>query len=164
MPIPSIQNKVKFNFTTMKKTIVFGINLLVGLLFIFFASYIQAQHETEVKVTGIRSPKGKIILNVFKDNASYDDEKPCKKFVFDKKAIANGTVTLKCELGPGIYGFTMVDDENENGKIDKNIIRMPKEGFGFSNFFMEKMKKPTFDDFKVDLKSRQKIEIKVKYM
>jgi uncharacterized protein (DUF2141 family) len=58
----------------------------------------------------------------------------------------------------------MVDDENGNGKIDKNLVRIPKEGFGFSNFFMEKMKKPTFDDFKVDLKTQSKIEIRVKYM
>jgi uncharacterized protein (DUF2141 family) len=148
----------------MKKTNVFGINLLIGLLFIFLASYIQTQ-ETQVKVTGIRSPKGKVILNVFKDNETYDDEKPCKKFVFDKKALVNGTLTMKCELEPGIYGITLVDDENENGKIDKNLIRMPKEGFGFSNFFMEKLKKPTFDDFKVDLKSpNNQVEIKVKYM
>lgn len=148
----------------MKKTNVFGINLLIGLLFIILASYIQEQ-ETQVKITGIRSPKGKIILNVFKDNETYDDEKPCKKFVFDKKSLVNGTLTVKCELEPGIYGITLVDDENENGKIDKNLIRMPKEGFGFSNFFMEKLKKPTFDDFKVDLKSpNNNVEIKVKYM
>ncbi len=130
----------------MKKTIVLGINLLMGLLFIGLASYMQTQHETEVKVTGIRSPKGKIVLNVFKDNVSYDDEKPYKKFMFDKKAMNDGTLIVNCELEPGIYGFTMIDDENDNGKIDKNIIGMPKEGFGFSNFFMEKMKKPTFDE------------------
>jgi len=147
----------------MKKTTVLGINLLIGLLFIFLASYIKAQ-ETQVKITGIRSPKGKIILNVFKDNASYDDEKPYKTFTFDKTGITDGTLVLKCKLEPGIYGFTMVDDENGNGRIDKNLIRIPKEGFGFSNFFMEKMKKPTFDDFKVDLKSQSKIDIRVKYM
>jgi len=148
----------------MKKTIVLSINLLMGLLFICLASYIQSQRVTEIKVTDIRSAKGKILLNVFKDNASYDDEKPYKKLIFDKKEIINGTLVLHCDLEPGVYGFTMVDDENDNGKIDKNFIGIPKEGFGFSNFFMEKMKKPTFDDFKVDLKSQPKIVIKVKYM
>ena len=142
----------------MKKTIVSGINLLMGFLFISLTSFIQAQHETEVKVTGIRSSTGKIMLNVFKDNASYNNEKPYKRFVFDKKEMANGALTLSCQLEAGIYGFTMVDDENNNGKIDKNIIGMPKEGFGFSNFFMEKRKKPAFDDFKVDLKSRKRLK------
>jgi uncharacterized protein (DUF2141 family) len=148
----------------MKKTIVLGINLLIGMLFIGLASYIQAQHETEIVVTGVRSPKGKIQLNVFKDQASYSDEHPYKKLGFDKKDLANGTLTINCELEPGVYGFTIIDDENANGKIDKNFIGIPKEGFGFSNFFMQKLKKPSFDDFKVDLNTQQKIEVKVKYM
>lgn len=140
-------------------------NLLVGLAFIFAASNAKAQQETAIKVTGIRSAKGKIMLDVFKDNTGYNDQKPYKTISFDKKALIDGnTLTVSVKLEPGIYGFTIVDDENENGKIDKNFIGMPKEGFGFSNFFMEKMKKPTFDEFKVDLTSPHKINIRVKYM
>jgi len=147
----------------MKKTNAYGIGLLMGLLFILFTSA-KAQ-ETQVKVTGIRSGKGKIILNVFQNNETYDNQQPYKVFTFDKKELANGSLVVTCRLEPGIYGITLVDDENGNGKIDKNFIGMPKEGFGFSNFFMEKMKKPVFDDFKVDLKSPgNKVVIRVKYM
>jgi uncharacterized protein (DUF2141 family) len=148
----------------MKKTTAFGINLFIGLLFTFFASYTQAQ-ETHVKIADIRSGKGKIILNVFKDNNSYDKEQPYKKIVFDKKDLVNGTLNVHFGLEPGVYGITLLDDENEDGKINKNFVGIPKEGFGFSNFFMTKMKKPSFDDFKVDLKSSDiKVEIRVKYM
>ena len=88
-----------------------------------------------------------------------------KKFVFDKKAIANGKMTVNCILEPGVYGITLIDDENKNNELNKNILGIPKEGFGFSNFFMEKMKKPDFNDFKVDLRNnKNKISIKVKYM
>lgn len=147
----------------MKTTKREAIYLFICLLFILIASTAQAQ-ETKVKVTAIRSEKGKIILNVFKDNTAYDSEKPYKIFSFDKKALVNGALTVTCKLEPGTYGITLLDDENENGKIDKNLIGIPKEGFGFSNFFMTKMKKPAFDDFKVDLKAHQHIEIKAKYM
>jgi len=58
--------KVKFNLITMKKTIVLGINLLMGLLFIGLASYIQTQHETEIKVSDIRSARGKSCLMYLK--------------------------------------------------------------------------------------------------
>jgi uncharacterized protein (DUF2141 family) len=147
----------------MKKNNAFS-NLLMGLFFILASSFAKAQ-DTQVKVTGIRSGKGTIILNVFKDNDTYDKEQPYKKFVFDKKTLTNGTLVVNCDLAPGTYGITLVDDENGNGKIDKNFIGIPKEGFGFSNFFMEKMKKPSFDDFKVDLKAHNtKVDIKVKYM
>ena len=148
----------------MKKATAFGTNLFMGLLFTLFASYAQAQ-ETQIKVTDIRSAKGEIILNVFKDNASYDKQQPYKQLVFDKKALANGTLAIHCALEPGTYGITLIDDENGDGKLNKNFVGMPKEGFGFSNFFMTKMKKPSFDDFKVDLKTAATpVGIKVKYM
>ena len=155
-------NSNKNNYLLMKKTIVYSINFLFGMLLIFLPAYLKAQSITQIKITGIRSAKGKIIIQVFKDNESYNQEKPYKKITFDKRTMANGTLSVKYEIEPGIYGFTLVDDENDNGIIDKNFIKIPKEGFGFSNFFMEKMKKPVFDDFMV--KSQQKVEIRVKYM
>lgn len=158
------KTNVKFKFYQMKNTKALALPLFMALLFILFSSYVKAQ-ETQVKVTGIRSGKGKIILNVFRNNETYDNQQPCKVFTFDKKELANGSLVVTCRLEPGIYGITLVDDENGNGKIDKNFIGTPKEGFGFSNFFMEKMKKPVFDDFKVDLKSpNNNIVIRVKYM
>ena len=148
----------------MKKATAFGSNLFIGLLFTLFASYTQAQ-ETQIKVTDIRSAKGTIILNIFKDNDSYDKQQPYKQFVFDKKALTNGTLAIHCVLESGTYGITLIDDENGDSKLNKNFVGMPKEGFGFSNFFMTKMKKPSFDDFKVDLKTAAiPILIKVKYM
>ena len=148
----------------MKKTVILGINLFMGLSFISLASYIQPVQQTNIKVTGIRSSKGNIIVQVFKDNATYEDQKPFKKITFDKKALVNGMLSVTLDLEPAIYGFTMIDDENGNGDIDKNLIGMPKEGFGFSNFFLEKMKKPKFDDFKTNLTTQSNIVMKVKYM
>ena len=148
----------------MKKAILFGI-ALVGAL-VSMTSFTQAQTQTtQVTISGIRSGNGQILINVFKDNATYDKEKPVKTFVFDKKGLVDGKLVVPCPLEPGVYGLTLVDDENSNGKIDKNLMGMPKEGFGFSNFFMEKMKKPAFDDFKVDLSSANApVGIRIKYM
>lgn len=148
----------------MKNTNVLAINLLMAWFLISLSSYAPAQHRTELTITGIRSAKGNIIVQLFKDNQSYEDQEPYKKIMVDKKEMAKGSLNVQLSLEPGIYGFTLVDDENNNGKIDKNMIGIPKEGFGFSNFFMEKMKKPTFDDFKIDLRTQSKIVMKVKYL
>lgn len=121
--------------------------------------------NTNVKISDIRSEKGQIILNVFKSSEDYEQEKVFKKLIFEKKAVDNGSMIINCDFEPGIYGITLIDDENKNGELNKNLIGIPKEGFGFSDFFMEKMKKPVFDDFKVTLKNQNnKITIKVKYM
>lgn len=136
---------------------------LITLIAIFCLSSSYGQN-TQIKVSEIRSGKGQIILNVFKNNEDYQEEKVSKKLVFEKK-IENGSMIINCTLEPGTYGITLIDDENKSGELNKNMLGIPKEGFGFSDFFMEKMKKPAFDDFKVNIKNQNnKISIKVKYM
>ncbi|GLU51179.1 DUF2141 domain-containing protein [Dyadobacter frigoris] len=148
----------------MKKRTVFFINLFLGLCYVLLSADVQAQN-TQVNVSGIRSEKGQIVLNVFKDEQSYQKEQPCKQIKFEKKGLEKGILELKCTLDPGTYGITLLDDENGNGTLDKNIVRMPREGFGFSNFFMEKLKRPAFDDFKLNIKKQDnQLGIKVKYM
>lgn len=146
------------------KTALFRLHLVLGLLFIFGSSAVHAQN-THVKITGIKSAKGQIVLNIFKDSETYGKEQPYKKLLFAKKGLVNGTLSLDLTLEPGTYGITLLDDENENGEMDKNIIKMPKEGFGFSNFFLEKNKRPVFDDFKTEIKGdNNNVAIRVKYM
>lgn len=137
--------------------------------FMFLIAILSFTHShaqnTIIKISGIRSQKGQIILNVFKNSEDYEQEKVSEKLIFDKKTMSSDLLILNCDLDPGTYGITLIDDENKNEQLNKNLIGIPKEGFGFSNFYMEKMKKPSFDDFKVTLKNQNnKISIKVKYM
>ena len=37
------------------------------------------------------------------------------------------------DVAPGRYGIVVLHDENENRKIDRNFIGLPKEGWGMSN-------------------------------
>ncbi|RYE20838.1 MAG: DUF2141 domain-containing protein [Sphingobacteriaceae bacterium] len=127
-------------------------------------SYAHAQ-ETQINITGIKSVKGKIVLSLFKNSQAFDKEQPYKSFVFDKNDLVNGALTVTIKVETGTYGIALLDDENSNGKMDKSFIGIPKEGFGFSDFYLEKLKKPAFDDFKVDLKAaHNKVAIRVKYL
>ena len=148
----------------MKIRSIFSVTLLTGLVVSATLGDVLAQN-TQIIVTGIRSPKGQVIVSIFKDEKGYEEEKPFKSIPFDKKALNSGKLVLECSLEPGTYGITLLDDENKNGKMEKTFIGVPKEGFGFSNFFMEKLKKPSFSDFKTNIKSEgNRLEIKVKYM
>lgn len=148
----------------MKRAHLSAVILLIGLFLIFISSHVKGQQKSEVIITGIRSAKGKVIVQIFKDATSYLDQNPYKIVIFDKKGMTNGTLVIQLQLESATHGFTMVDDENGNGKIDKNIFGLPKEGFGFSNFFMEKLKKPSFDEIKAEPKAQAKVNMKVKYM
>jgi len=51
------------------------------------------------------------------------------------KVPARAGVTQACLFvpSPGAYGLALYHDANGNGKIDRNGLGIPKEGFGFSN-------------------------------
>jgi uncharacterized protein (DUF2141 family) len=146
----------------MKNNHLIRIALLIFTCGIFANTHAQ---NTQVHITGIRSDKGKIILKIFKDQATFEKEQAFKTQSFDKKTLKNGELNVSIDLPPGTYGITLLDDENNDGKLEKSFVGMPKEGFGFSNFFLQKMKKPTFEEFKTQIKKDEnKVQIKVKYM
>lgn len=141
------------------------LKLFAGVLIVMSTNDLRAQSNTQITVSGIRSAKGQVVVSVFKDEKSFDEEIPFKKIPFDKKGLVNGTMVVNVKLDPGTYGLVLVDDENKNGKLEKNFVGVPKEGFGFSNFFMEKLKKPSFHEFKMNIKGdANKAGIRVKYM
>jgi len=143
----------------------FGMNTLLTCLLLTFAMTNVKAQNTQITVSNIRSSKGKIMLSLFKDEKSFKDAKPFKTTSYEKKGLANGILVLKWQIEPGIYGMALLDDENQNTEMDKNLIGVPKEGFGFSDFYLEKLKAPSFNEFKTEIKSEgNKIQIKVKYM
>ena len=71
---------------------------------------------------------------------------------------------IKLKLKPGVYGITILDDENNNGKPEYNFIGLPKEGYGFSNFFLRGINRPQFNDFDFVVgKNDKKVYVKMKY-
>lgn len=109
--------------------------------------------NVSLTVTGMRSKKGDLCVSVFKDNQSFKDNKPSTRLKFAKSAAQGGNMRINLTLPPGTYGIAMLDDENGNGKMDNNMVGMPKEGFGFSNFYLSGLSRPSFDDFRFEVKS-----------
>ncbi len=138
--------------------------VLLPLLFCFSVSCARAQ-QVQILATGIQSGAGKIIIKLFSDQESFRNEKPFREITFDKKGLVNGVIGLSFEQEPGTYGITLLDDENANGKMDYNLVKMPKEGFGFSNFYLEQLRRPHIDEFRVQIrKGNNRVDIKTKYL
>jgi uncharacterized protein (DUF2141 family) len=49
------------------------------------------------------------------------------------------------DLQPGTYALAVIHDENMNGKLDTNEVRIPTEGYGFSNDASALMGAPSFN-------------------
>lgn len=119
----------------------------------------------EVTVTGIRSEKGQIAVGIFLDEESFRREEAYLEIQFPKKDIRNGVMTVNFSLEPGIYGLSLLDDENSNRKMEYNFLGIPKEGFGFSGYYHTGIKRPKFDDFRFTVVQGQemKITVRMKY-
>jgi uncharacterized protein (DUF2141 family) len=122
--------------------------------------------DVELTIKNIRNTNGTIRVGFFKDNASFDKETAFKSVPSTKETRSNGVLKVKTQLEPGIYGASLLDDENNNGKMDYNFIGVPKEGFGFSNYYHSGFTKPKFEAFKFEVKASNtpKIEMVIRYM
>jgi len=139
-------------------------NILVFLLLI--TSQILLAQTVEIKITNIKNKNGSFQLAVYKDAASYENKTPLLKNKYLKTNVnTNGELMVILNLAEGTYGIALLDDENGNTKMDYNFLGMPKEGFGFSDFYLTGISKPTFTDFDFLLKNETKnITIKIRYL
>ncbi len=79
---------------------------------------------------------------------------------------SNGLATLTFKgVTPGQYAIALLHDENDNGKADRAMGMMPKEGFGFSRDAPVRMAPPKFADAVFPVAhSDLKLTIKMRYM
>ena len=66
-------------------------------------------------------------------------------------------------LPAGDYAISVMHDANKNGKLDTNMVGIPKEGFGFSNDAMGTFGPPDFEKAKFAVPASQGIFITLKY-
>lgn len=142
---------------------------LISLLIIIL-TFFQATPEknvlVNVEIKGIRSSNGIIHLSAFKTNEQFDEEIPVLNFPIEKTNLSHGNLKTTIQLPQGEWGITLLDDENENDEMDYSWLRIPEEGFGFSNYYLDGLSKPDMKEFmfKVDSSSTNNIKIKVRYM
>jgi len=130
----------------------------------FLLSYIALNSQNvEVIIKGIRSERGQVSIGVYKDEDSFRKEKAFLNFLFPKETISAGEMRIRLTLEPGVYGLASLDDENNDGKMEYNIIGIPKEGFGFSNFYLSGFSRPKFEDFKFIVNPGEKKSITIRY-
>lgn len=78
---------------------------------------------------------------------------------------AGETVTIRFTgVEPGDYAIALLHDENDNGKADRTLGMIPREGYGFSRDAKVRMGPPKFRDavFAHGAEA-QKLTIKMRY-
>ncbi|MCB8994642.1 MAG: DUF2141 domain-containing protein [Bacteroidales bacterium] len=128
---------------------------IFAIIWFSFSAQAQAQStgNIEIRITGLRNPKGKVSVNLFNQKDGFPDD-PMKSFGWKTVSILPDTVVIVFEDLPyGTYAVSVLHDENGNGKMEKNFFGIPREGFAFSNNDTPRIKSPSFSDAMIELKS-----------
>lgn len=99
-----------------------------------------------IHVDGLRNSVGVVGAAIFQSADGWPED-AAKALHIWPTAIPSGAKEATAawdHLPPGNYGVVVIHDENENRKLDRNFVGIPKEGFGFANNPHIKLSAPPF--------------------
>jgi uncharacterized protein (DUF2141 family) len=129
-----------------------------------FVGVPAAAEEVVITVSGLRSAEGTVRACMTRKETIFP--KCIKDPASHRKVVKAGeTVTIRFTgVEPGEYAIALLHDENDNGKADRALGMMPKEGYGFSRDAPVKMAPPKFRDAVFEHKDgRQDLAIRMRY-
>ena len=138
-------------------TLALTISLLLG------ARALASAANLTVTVKDVRNTTGMVLVAVY-DQSGFGKPELAKA---KQKAGANaGEVKFVFQSLPaGKYAVAAIHDENGNGKLDRNSLGAPTEGYGFSNDAQGTAGPPNFNQaaFDIDGKTDKAISFSLNY-
>ena len=107
--------------------------LAVGGVFCFPIRANSSSYSTiKVQIDGLKEAKGQICYSLFSRSKGFPDSED-DKFQAECIPIQAPIPMLTIEnLDSGTYALAFFHDANEDGKLNRNFLGIPQEGFGFS--------------------------------
>lgn len=90
-----------------------------------------AEVEASIVLTKVEQKKGSLFVAIYDSSESMKKNKPVASF---KVETIGETVTVAVILPIGEYYVSAYQDINNNGKLDTNLIGIPKEPVGIANY------------------------------
>ena len=87
--------------------------------------------KVSISITNIKAAEGTIIMSIHDSDKSFSKKIPLKTLKLSPEVPS---VLCTLNLAPGEYAFCVYHDINGNGQLDTNLVGIPKEPFGFSNY------------------------------
>lgn len=132
---------------------------LFSFLFLFMGVFVFGQKsKLTVVIDNIKEIKGDIFIGLYDKAESFPT--PGKFFKNIAVKVKGKIVKYTFDnLDKKNYAIALYHDENGDGKINKNFIGIPTEGYGFSRNFKPSISAPDFDQTKIKLEQDKEITI-----
>jgi uncharacterized protein (DUF2141 family) len=122
---------------------------LLFLTFILLFSGVKT-HKLSIHISGISKIKGSLFIAVFR--ATDDFPVFGKQFKGIIKEVEGKSQNYNFDnLPEGEYALAIYQDENRNKILDKNLLGIPTEIYGFSNNARRSFSAPSFQEAKFKL-------------
>ncbi len=113
-----------------------------------------------VQVDNVRAQTGRVHVDLCTQAQFLKD---CPVSADATARVGLTTVTLR-NLKPGRYAAQVYYDQNGNGKIDRALFGIPREGVGFSNDARIRMAPPKWEEAVFDYDGQERtIRLKLRY-
>ncbi|HEU4788990.1 MAG TPA: DUF2141 domain-containing protein [Flavobacterium sp.] len=131
---------------------------IITTLAFFICSLMSAQNvNLTVSVSGLKSDTGVLKVGLYNSDGTF--LKSTYKSITSEIKNNSAIVTF-VGIPKGEYGISTYQDENNNGKLDKNIMGIPSEDFACSNNAKGFMGPPAYEDAKFNINKDSKVDIK----
>jgi uncharacterized protein (DUF2141 family) len=103
-----------------------------------------------MEINNLESNNGPIYIRILDEN-----ENPV---IVGTSLVDNYSTKISFDsIYPGRYAVQFYHDENQNGKLDMNLIGIPKESYGSSNDVKPLLGPPNFEKMLFNLTENKKI-------
>lgn len=136
---------------------------LLSILFSIFLMFSATKSsELSINIRGLESNVGKVLVLVFKDSDGFPEEDK-KAYKILELSISNKSASGKIsDIPSGTFAISVLHDEDGDGKMKKNGLGIPTEGFGFSNNPSILFGQPSFEKCSFSLKEGTSKQINIK--
>jgi uncharacterized protein (DUF2141 family) len=120
-----------------------------------------------VTIHGLESAEGRVEIDVYgeRERATFPYSErgfAAEVQIEARTLLANRQASVSLgDLAPGRYAVSVIHDANGNGDIDRNLLGVPTESYGFSNNARPKLAPPSFDDAAVVVRAGETTRIDI---
>ena len=119
----------------------------------YYITDIRGDISLEIEINNLQSNNGPVYIRIL-------DQSENPVIVGTSSVINYSTKISFDSISPGKYAIQFFHDENENQKMDFNLIGIPKEKFGSSNDVKPVLGPPKFEKMLFEIYDNKKIVMK----
>ena len=117
---------------------------------IYYITDLRGDISLEMEINNLQSNNGPLYIRILDEN-----ENPV---IVGTSPVINYSARISFDsISPGKYAIQFFHDENENQKMDFNLIGIPKEKFGSSNNVKPILGPPKFEKMLFNLTDNKKV-------